>query len=56
MKIDHKSIFISVIIGLFGLISSLSGQEYDITECIEIALDRKGTLVSAKLDVDSANE
>ena len=56
MKIDHKSIFIGVIIGLFGLISSLSGQEYDITECIEIALDRKGTLVSAKLDVDSANE
>ena len=56
MKIEYKSIFIGVIIGLFGSISSLSGQEYDITECIEIALDRKGTLVSAKLDVDSANE
>ena len=37
-------------------ISNLRAQEYDISECIKIALDRKGTLVSAELDVASANE
>ena len=38
------------------IISALGAQEYDISECIKIALDRKGTLVSASLDVESANQ
>ena len=38
------------------VISALGAQEYDISECIKIALDRKGTLVSASLDVESANQ
>ena len=42
---------------LFGSIFSITvAQEYDISECINIALDRKGTLVSAGLDVESANQ
>ena len=42
---------------LYGLISSiLVAQEYDVSECINIALDRKGTIVSAGLDVESANQ
>ena len=38
------------------VISVLGAQEYDVSECIKIALDRKGTLVSAGLDVESANQ
>ena len=38
------------------VISALGAQEYDISECIKIALDRKGTLVSAGLEVESANQ
>ena len=42
---------------LFGSIASIIvAQEYDISECINIALDRKGTIVSAGLDVESANQ
>ena len=42
---------------LFGSIASIAiAQEYDISECINIALDRKGTIVSAGLDVESANQ
>ena len=37
-------------------LSAIGAQEYDIFECINIALDRKGTLVSAGLDVESANQ
>lgn len=45
-------LFISYIL----FISALGAQEYDISECIKIALDRKGTLVSAGLEVESANQ
>ena len=38
------------------IISVVGAQEYDVSECIKIALDRKGTLVSAGLDVESANQ
>ena len=38
------------------VISALGAQEYDVSECIKIALDRKGTLVSAGLEVESANQ
>ena len=42
---------------LFRSIASIIvAQEYDISECINIALDRKGTIVSAGLDVESANQ
>ena len=42
---------------LFGSIASIIvAQEYDISECINIALDRKGTIISAGLDVESANQ
>ena len=51
--INMKNIlFISYIL----FISALGAQEYDISECIKIALDRKGTLVSAGLEVESANQ
>ena len=38
------------------LISSLMGQDYDLSECIKIALERKKTLVSAELEVQSAEK
>ena len=38
------------------LVSVIRAQDYDVSECIKIALDRKGTLVSARLDVESANQ
>ena len=42
---------------LSGSIASIIvAQEYDISECINIALDRKGTIISAGLDVESANQ
>ena len=36
-------------------ISIIEAQEYDISECINIALDRKGVIISAALDVESAD-
>ena len=47
---------ISLLLLYIIIISALGAQEYDISECIKIALDRKGTLVSASLDVESANQ
>ena len=37
-------------------ISIIKAQEYDISECINIALDRKGAITSAALDVKSADQ
>ena len=54
---DHLINMKKILFVLYILaISNLRAQEYDISECIKIALDRKGTLVSAELDVASANE
>ena len=41
---------------LIIFVSTTIAQDYDVSECIKIALDRKGTLVSAGLDVESANQ
>ena len=41
---------------LIIIYSVLGAQGYDISECIKIALERKGTLISAGLDVESANQ
>ena len=41
---------------LIIFVSNTIAQDYDVSECIKIALDRKGTLVSAGLDVESANQ
>ena len=40
---------------LLTIISIIKAQEYDISECINIALDRKGAIISAALDVESAD-
>ena len=45
-----RHIYLSII-----FVSITIAQDYDVFECIKIALDRKGTLVSAGLDVESAN-
>jgi outer membrane protein TolC len=47
---------ISLLFFYIIIISVARAQEYDVSECIKIALDRKGTLVSAGLDVESANQ
>ena len=47
---------ISLLFFYIIIISVASAQEYDVSECIKIALDRKRTLVSAGLDVESANQ
>jgi outer membrane protein len=41
---------------LIFFVSAIRTQDYDISECIKIALERKGTLLSAGLDVESANQ
>ena len=41
---------------LIIFVSAIRTQDYDISECIKIALERKGTLLSAGLDVESANQ
>ena len=41
---------------LFSCLSICNAQIYDLPECIEIALERKRTLVSADLDVQSATK
>ena len=41
---------------LIIFVSATIAQDYDVSECIKIAIDRKGTLVSAGLDVESANQ
>lgn len=41
---------------LIIFVSAIRAQDYDISECIKIALERKGTLLSAGLDVESANQ
>ena len=41
---------------LIIFLSTARAQDYDVSECIKIALGRKGTLVSAGLDVESAKQ
>ena len=53
-SINMKNISLFFLYTIF--LSAIGAQEYDIFECINIALDRKGTLVSAGLDVESANQ
>ena len=45
-----------IIIQLSLIFSASFAQVYDLSECIGIALESKRTLVSAELDVASANE